>query len=127
MKKNTFIYILLILFSSFYSCKENTSDDSEKLVALLLLTQTQQQTPEVSPCKDRFAIDQVGIYNAKEIISASAHTGTGFQDSHCAVDGVLGLGNFNGSLDVFTLDTSGAGAFINFRLVMVKKSRNNFV
>ncbi|AJR16060.1 hypothetical protein LEP1GSC107_4248 [Leptospira interrogans serovar Grippotyphosa str. UI 12769] len=107
-KKQIFTFFIIHLI--FFECKENTSDDSEKLAALLLLTQTQQQTPEVSPCKDRFAIDQVGIYNAKEIISASAHTGTGFQDSHCAVDGVLGLGNFNGSLDVFTLDTSGAGA-----------------
>lgn len=104
------ILVFFIIHFIFIECVENKKDDSETLAALLLLTQTQQRTSEISPCKDRFAIDQVGIYNAKEIISAPAHTGTGFQDSRCAVDGILGLGNFNGSLDVFTLDTNGAGA-----------------
>lgn len=109
MKKNIFIYSFLILLFSFYSCKENSSEDFNSLVGLLVLTQS-QQTPDSRPCKDRFAIDRAGIYNATEIVSDPANTGTGFQDSTCAVDGVLGLGNFNGSLDVFTLDNNGAGA-----------------
>ncbi|WP_444874211.1 LIC_13355 family lipoprotein [Leptospira santarosai] len=93
----------------FSECIENKQENSETLAALLLLTQN-QQTPDSRPCKDRFAIDRAGIYNAKEIVSDPANTGTGFQDSTCAVDGILGLGNSNGSLDVFTLNNSGPGA-----------------
>lgn len=91
-------------------CKENATDSTESVVGLFALIQVQQSGSTSRPCKDRIAIDQTGVYHAKEIVSAPANTNSGFQDSLCAVDGVLGLGSFNGSLDVFTLDTNGAGA-----------------
>lgn len=106
-KLQTLLALILISFLSF--CKENSQDDNS-IAALLLLAQSGSQINASNPCKTRTAIDQTGVYNAKEIVSAPANTGTGFQDSICAADGVLGLGSFNGSLDVFTLDTNGAGA-----------------
>ncbi|EMJ90651.1 LIC_13355 family lipoprotein [Leptospira alstonii] len=104
------ICIFIIIHFIFFECIENKKENFDTLAALLFLIQSQQQTSDLRPCKDRFAIDQAGVYNAKEIISAPANIGIGFQDSNCVVDGVLGLGNFNGSLDVFTLDNNGAGA-----------------
>ncbi|PJZ56215.1 LIC_13355 family lipoprotein [Leptospira barantonii] len=101
------LIIVLILFLS--DCKPESKDDSS-LAALLFIAQTGSSANASRPCKDRIAIDQTGVYNAKEIVSAPANVGSGFQDSICAVDGVMGMGSFNGSLDVFTLDTNGAGA-----------------
>ncbi|RHX88944.1 LIC_13355 family lipoprotein [Leptospira stimsonii] len=109
MKKIALLtYILFFLF--FLSCKEKSNQDEALTGALLAIVQNQSNTTASRPCLNRIAIDKVGIYNAKEIVSAPGNTGSGFQDSLCAVDGILGLGNFNGSLDVFTLDTNGAGA-----------------
>ncbi|TGL73670.1 LIC_13355 family lipoprotein [Leptospira yasudae] len=110
MKKTILILVYSILLMTFIACKENASDNTESIVGLLALTQIQQSGSSSRPCKDRIAIDQIGVYNAKEIVSAPANTNSGFQDSLCAADGVLGMGSFNGSLDVFTLDTNGAGA-----------------
>ncbi|MDV6237646.1 LIC_13355 family lipoprotein [Leptospira ellisii] len=91
-------------------CGTNSQSDDSSAIAFLLLAQQNSQIDATNPCRPRTAIDQAGVYNAKQIVSAPANTGSGFQDSYCAVDGVMGLGDFNGSLDVFTLDTSGAGA-----------------
>ncbi|WP_167883106.1 LIC_13355 family lipoprotein [Leptospira barantonii] len=106
---NTRIFLIIVLILSLPYCKEESKDNSS-VAALLLLVQSGSSNNSSRLCKDRIAIDQTGVYNAKEIVSAPANVGTGFQDSLCAVDGILGMGSFNGSLDVFTLDTNGAGA-----------------
>ncbi|AOP35681.1 hypothetical protein A0128_18645 [Leptospira tipperaryensis] len=104
------ILVFSLLSFLLFGCKETKTEDSDSFAALLFLAQTNNNTAYTNPCRTRLAIDQVGIFNAKQIVSAPADTGTGFQDSSCASDGILGLGSFNGSLDVFTLDTNGAGA-----------------
>lgn len=104
------VFVFSILLFLFLGCKETQKEDSDSIATLLFLAQTNANNVFKNPCRSRSAIDQVGIYNAKQIVSAPADIGTGFQDSSCASDGILGLGNFNGSLDVFTLDTNGAGA-----------------
>ncbi|XDD50134.1 LIC_13355 family lipoprotein [Leptospira sp. WS92.C1] len=107
--KRKFILLQFVLILLILSCKEKINENSS-LTSLLVLLQSQQEPSR--PCQTRTAIDQVGVYNATQIVSAPADTGTGFLDSRCAIDGVLGMGNFNGSLDVFTLDINGPGATI---------------
>ncbi len=52
------------------------------------------------------------VYLADTVIAAPGNAGSGFYDQNKAVNGVRGAGNSGGSLDVFSLDNSGASAYI---------------
>lgn len=52
------------------------------------------------------------VYVADTVTAAPGNTGSGFYDQSKAINGVRGSGNSGGSLDVFSLDNSGASAFL---------------
>ncbi|MGJ4787321.1 LIC_13355 family lipoprotein [Leptospira koniambonensis] len=111
------IYVMFTCFSlSFISCDDSKSSSGmEALLALGIggpgfLSACDQRTPESGR----------GIFVADEIISAPTSNGIGFKDSDCSVDGIRGEGNFNGSLDVYSLEASGIGSSIILRWSGVK-------
>ncbi len=85
-----------------------TSPGGDEAAALLALSGAGSAIAR--PCLDRSASPPTGAFFADVATSAPADEGAGFFDSYCALNGVRGLGSDNGSVDVFSLHGSGAGA-----------------
>jgi hypothetical protein len=56
-----------------------------------------------------------GVFLADMVVEAPGHTGIGFYDRQKAINGVRGAGSGAGSLDVFSLDNSGASSHLTLR------------
>jgi hypothetical protein len=56
-----------------------------------------------------------GVFLADTVVDAPGHTGSGFYDRQKAINGVRGAGSGAGSLDVFSLDNSGASTHLTLR------------
>ena len=81
--------------------------DGGAALLLLLRSPTGSQT---RPCAGLTPSAPAGTALADTVTSAPGATGFGNGDSFCAVNGVRGLGNTQGSVDVYSLASSGAGA-----------------
>ncbi|TGK07279.1 LIC_13355 family lipoprotein [Leptospira semungkisensis] len=66
----------------------------------------------ISPCDTLTPETGRGVFVADELVSAPGSTGIGYKNANCAKDGIRGQGEFNGSLDVYTMGASGSGASI---------------
>lgn len=75
-------------------------------------TTTDKQTTQTDANKAAAGVLASGLYMADMVIQAPGHTGTAFYDSSKAVNGIRGAGTGAGSLDVFSLDNSGASSYI---------------
>lgn len=105
LKIKTLCPLFLIFFVSFSSCKKSTSASAEENLAALLPLLNAQANASVCP-KSPLPTD---IYLATTVVSSSANI-SGFSDSKKAVNGICGAGELVGSLDVYALDITGAGA-----------------
>lgn len=86
--------------------------DGKAESALLLLLGGGGGISQTRPCAGLTASTPATTSAADTVTSAPASTGFGYEDSYCAINGVRGLGSTDGSVDVFSLATSGAGASI---------------
>ena len=110
--KNYFLISLLLLTGCMDFLSTDTKGaDGMSAAALLLL----QPYVPAKPCSSYSPQFPAGVAGADSVVSAPASNGSGNSDSYCAVNGVRGGGNLQGSLDVFTLDITGSGASITLR------------
>ncbi|MCW7502766.1 LIC_13355 family lipoprotein [Leptospira paudalimensis] len=104
--KTKLIHFLLI-FSCLWTfhCKPSQSSSSEETLAALIPLLGASANASVCP-KSTLPSD---IFLANTVVSASANV-SGFSDPKKAINGVCGAGELVGSLDVYALETTGAGA-----------------
>ncbi|TGM75668.1 LIC_13355 family lipoprotein [Leptospira levettii] len=88
-----------------FSCKESSLSSNDSLLALIPLLGASANA-SVCPKSSTLPSD---IYLANTVVSASANV-SGFSDPKKAINGVCGAGELAGSLDVYALETTGAGA-----------------
>ncbi|XDD46067.1 LIC_13355 family lipoprotein [Leptospira sp. WS39.C2] len=105
MKSIRIYSLFLFAYLWVFSCKEAASSDNESLLALLPLLGASANA-NLCPKSSTLPSD---IFLANTVESASANI-SGFSDSKKAVNGVCGSGELAGSLDVYALDITGAGA-----------------
>lgn len=105
MKSNRIFSHFLFVCLWFFSCKETGSSSNEALLALVPLLGASANTT-LCPKSSTLPSD---IFFANTVVSASANI-SGFSDSKKAINGVCGAGELVGSLDVYALDITGAGA-----------------
>ncbi|TGL51461.1 LIC_13355 family lipoprotein [Leptospira kemamanensis] len=96
-----FLFVCMWVFS----CKETGSSSNEALLALVPLLGASANTT-LCPKSSTLPSD---IFLANTVESATANI-SGFSDSKKAINGVCGAGELAGSLDVYALDITGAGA-----------------
>ncbi|PJZ47270.1 LIC_13355 family lipoprotein [Leptospira brenneri] len=106
-KTNELCHLFLVLFVSFSFCKKSPSSSGEENLLALLPLLSAAANASVCP-KSTIPTD---IYLATTVVSASSSI-SGFSDPKKAVNGVCGAGELVGSLDVYALDITGAGATI---------------
>lgn len=106
-KIKTLCPLFLILFVSFSFCKKSASGSAEENLAALLPLLNAASNASVCP-KTTLPTD---IYLATTVVSANSSI-SGFNDPKKAINGVCGAGETAGSLDVYALDITGAGATI---------------
>ncbi len=82
---------------------------AENLALLLLIRGVEENS---APCAALTASSPAGLSVADYVSSAPADKKTGNEDARCATNGVRGLGDTQGSIDVFILDRTGSGASI---------------
>lgn len=104
-KTNKLCHLILVLFVSFSFCKKSPSASGEENLAALLPLLNAATSANVCP-KSPLPSD---IYIATTVVSSSASI-PGFSDPQKAVNGICGAGELVGSLDVYALDITGAGA-----------------
>lgn len=104
-KIKTLCPLFLMFFVSFSSCKKSASASGEENLAALLPLLNAASSASSCP-KSPLPSD---ILLATTVVSASANV-SGFSDSNKAVNGICGAGELVGSLDVYALDITGAGA-----------------
>ncbi|TGK01622.1 LIC_13355 family lipoprotein [Leptospira langatensis] len=100
-------YISLCLILS--NCGGSGGGDEAAALALLGNSSAPAYS---SPCDSLVPETGRGVFVADQLISAPGNTGIGYKNANCAADGVRGQGEFNGSLDVYTLAATGSGASI---------------
>ena len=88
----------------FQNCAESSPAQKSQMVAGVLVMQSYM--PSTNQIKN------LPADTADTIISAPNHTGSGFQDSALAINGVRGAGFSSGSGDVFSLTKSGSTASV---------------
>ncbi|MCW7460653.1 LIC_13355 family lipoprotein [Leptospira limi] len=104
--KTKLIHFLLILSCLWtFHCKPSQSSSSEEKLAALIPLLGASANASVCP-KSTLPSD---IFLANTVVSASANV-SGFSDPKKAINGVCGAGELVGSLDVYALETTGAGA-----------------
>ncbi|TGK81486.1 LIC_13355 family lipoprotein [Leptospira noumeaensis] len=104
-KTNKLCHLILILFVTFSSCKKSPSSSGEENLAALLPLLNAATSASFCP-KSPLPSD---IHIATTVVSSSASI-PGFSDPQKAVNGICGAGELVGSLDVYALDITGAGA-----------------
>lgn len=105
MKANHQLTFFCFIFLWFVSCKPSASSSDETLAALIPLLGSSAATANLCP-KSAPPSD---IFLANTIVSASSSI-SGFSDPTKAINGVCGAGELAGSLDVYALEKTGAGA-----------------
>ncbi|MCG6140421.1 LIC_13355 family lipoprotein [Leptospira mtsangambouensis] len=103
----TVCQMFLVIFVSFSFCKPSPSTSGEENLAALLPLLNNASAASVCP-KSSLPTD---IYLATTVVSANS-TISGFSDPTKAINGICGLGEMAGSLDVYALDITGPGATI---------------
>ncbi|TGN17314.1 LIC_13355 family lipoprotein [Leptospira idonii] len=103
--KKSLIILSTFLFFAAENCMEEKKNDSATLLPLLLLAGSNSSS--VGPCPPTSLPSDIPVANT--VVSASS-TVSGFNDSKKAINGVCGGGEFSGSLDVYALNLTGAGA-----------------
>ncbi|MBM9589784.1 LIC_13355 family lipoprotein [Leptospira sp. 201903075] len=98
-----FIILFSLLF--FLTCTPEPKNDQAALLALLSTNQTSNNTRTNCPT----GVLPTGITIANTVVSANS-TVSGFSDSSKAINGICGGGELSGSLDVYALNLTGAGA-----------------
>jgi hypothetical protein len=92
--------LLFTILSSFIHCENKKKTDfTPALIPLMTNNSISQKYPQYGSL-------------ANSVFSAPANTGSGFKNAQLAINGVRGGGCCGGSLDVFTLDSSGEGSVI---------------
>lgn len=100
----------LLIAACVNACTPQSSGDDSAAAAALLLAGAAGGAAASRPCLGRVASAPVGTAVADTVSSAPGDIAAGFFDAICAVNGVRGEGDVNGSLDVYTLGASGAAA-----------------
>jgi hypothetical protein len=87
------------------------ADNGGAALALLALAGSASSSTDLS-CSTRTGSAPSGTALADVVTSAPGETSSGFGNSRCAVNGVRGEGNDQGSTDVFSLSATGTSALI---------------
>ncbi|TGL17478.1 LIC_13355 family lipoprotein [Leptospira yanagawae] len=95
------VFVCLLVFS----CKESSPSSNESLLALLPILGSSANAT-LCPKSSTLPPD---IFLANTVVSASANI-SGFSDPTKAINGVCGVGELAGSLDVYALEKTGVGA-----------------
>ncbi|PJZ43994.1 LIC_13355 family lipoprotein [Leptospira brenneri] len=101
----TILSLFLITFT-FLQCSEK-GKNNDAILSLLALPLANSSS--VGPCPPTSLPTNIPIANT--VVSASSNV-SGFSDSSKAINGICGGGEFSGSLDVYALNLTGAGATI---------------
>ena len=101
------IVILFIIFFIFHCSKKDSSLNQKLILGVLALNQKSSTTTSNT-------VIIIPEDTADTVVSAPNHTGDSgvYRDQSKAVNGVRGAGRNSGSLDVFSLATTGTGASI---------------
>lgn len=100
----------VLLIAALNACTPQSSGDDSAAAAALLLAGAAGGATAARPCLGRTASAPVGTAAADTVNSAPGDLASGFFDAICAINGVRGEGDVNGSLDVYTLGANGAAA-----------------
>ncbi|TGL51295.1 LIC_13355 family lipoprotein [Leptospira kemamanensis] len=98
------ILCICIFSFTFLQCIE---EDNKNDFLLSLLTLPRVNNSSVSPCPPTSLPTEIPIANT--VVSANSNV-SGFSNSTKAINGICGGGEFSGSLDVYALNLTGAGA-----------------
>ncbi len=99
-------WLLPLVFSVDFCSSGPGSATGEAAILSLLTTGIMREEAE---CPLGTVLPE-GVYLADRVTSASAETGSGFGDVRKATNGVCGAGAGAGSLDVYSMDATGAGS-----------------
>ncbi|TGN13149.1 LIC_13355 family lipoprotein [Leptospira ilyithenensis] len=99
------IHLLVLIL--FLSCSGEKKNNETDLLPLLLLTQTSSTSSATGTCPPSSLPSDIPI--ATTVVSANS-TVSGFNDPTKAINGICGGGETSGSLDVYSLNLTGAGA-----------------
>ena len=102
--------VTLVAGLSGQACPAPSSRDDGAAALLLLLAGS--ALSNARPCAGNAASPPAGTLVADTVTSAPAATGFGTTDKACLTNGVRGEGEFAGSVDVFSLTGTGAGAVV---------------
>ncbi|MCG6146854.1 LIC_13355 family lipoprotein [Leptospira levettii] len=105
MKTKLLHFLLIVSCLWTFDCKPSPSSSEETLAALIPLLGA---SANASLCPKSSTLPS-DIFLANTVVSASANV-SGFSDPKKAINGVCGAGELVGSLDVYALETTGAGA-----------------
>ncbi|TGL05218.1 LIC_13355 family lipoprotein [Leptospira levettii] len=105
MKTKLLHFFLIVSCLWTFDCKPSPSSSEETLAALIPLLGA---SANASLCPKSSTLPS-DIFLANTVVSASANV-SGFSDPKKAINGVCGAGELVGSLDVYALETTGAGA-----------------
>ncbi|TGK52953.1 LIC_13355 family lipoprotein [Leptospira bouyouniensis] len=103
-QKNLFLFLTFLWI---FSCKESSSSSNDSLLALIPLLGA---SANATLCPKSLTLPS-DTFLANTVVSASANV-SGFSDPSKAINGVCGAGELAGSLDVYALERTGAGATI---------------
>lgn len=98
------ILSLVFIISAFLQCSEENKNND---LLLSLLVVPLANSSSVGPCPPTTLPANIPIANT--VVSANS-TVSGFSDSSKAINGICGGGELSGSLDVYALNLTGAGA-----------------
>ncbi|EOQ96790.1 hypothetical protein LEP1GSC195_3922 [Leptospira wolbachii serovar Codice str. CDC] len=97
--------VILFLVTFLFTCSPEPKTSQNELLALLVASEIANNTKTNCPSGNLPS----GIPIAVTIVSANSNV-SGFNDSSKAVNGICGGGELSGSLDVYALNLTGAGA-----------------
>ncbi|EMY62092.1 LIC_13355 family lipoprotein [Leptospira terpstrae] len=97
--------MIILLFLNLINCSPKPKNNQVELLALLGSNQITNNTRLNCPS----GILPTGIPIADTVVSANSNV-SGFNDSSKAINGICGGGDLSGSLDVYALNLTGAGA-----------------
>ncbi|TGK81318.1 LIC_13355 family lipoprotein [Leptospira noumeaensis] len=95
---------LFLITLTFWQCTEKEKNN-DLILSLLVLPLANSSS--VGPCPPTSLPTNIPIANT--VVSANSSV-SGFNDSSKAINGICGGGEFSGSLDVYALNLTGAGA-----------------
>ncbi|MCG6150410.1 LIC_13355 family lipoprotein [Leptospira bandrabouensis] len=99
------IFSMLFIVTFLFTCSPETKNNQNEILALLAAAEISNNSKTNCPPKN---LPQ-GIPMANTVVSANS-TVSGFSDPSKAINGICGGGELSGSLDVYALNLTGAGA-----------------